>query len=636
MNYIQLILFLIYAAALFIAGLAIYLFMNKDNKAYLNRSVFLGESLLLGSILVVGEMMVLSLIGLYKTFFLWGIVFLNYGFLWYPTVRKQLLDLLRPKSSGRLSTGLFISLLLIFIFRNCFFLVDVDSHSTYLFAQKLWLAKGSSLVGDVATDIRIFSPHFNAVPYALGLSAFREDTLFAQLVVVSWSVIALLLLFGYISYRFNPYYALSGVMLVLFNDHFFYSGANNCCIINSALISFVFAAGYNFWESYRREDPFRLVLALIFLCQLMANKYQMTYTFLFVLVLGVSIQSSWPGKIRLILGNKPWFLCIISAVFLVSLWYLKNFLVTGIPTFPILAGKYRVFNWTPEMSGTFYKIYGGGLSFPKFLKYFSYLFVWPGVHVAKYVLVCILFFPFILMGQFKRAEINRAELFELGYWLGLSILMIMGLCLVNFVDPRHYRYGIGIFAFTLIFVVDYICRSCFGLKSRWIPGVGLFLVALTGYHTIFMQGGAYKRPTFQDNINVILNKLHFEDVWIRYFPKNAMAREGFAAQPEKIKNSAWDTGIAGVTPLSAFLLPIRPQVGLWHTSVVKWDSYKSPDLIAKDLESSGLKWIMRVQDDRLVFLSVKEYAQEAAGYDRFPQSLFYDYGFPKELSEIKY
>ena len=111
--------------------------------------------------------------------------------------------------------------------------------------------------------------------------------------------------------------------------------------------------------------------------------------------------------------------------------------------------------------------------------------------------------------------------------------------------------------------------------------------------------------------------------------------EGFEAHREMAMKGAWDTGVAGVTPLSAFLLPIRPQVGLWHTTVVQWDSYNNPESVVTDLENYGIKWIMRVKDGRLIFLSLEEYAKEAVLYDRHPKKFFYDYGFPRELSEMK-
>lgn len=44
---------------------------------------------------------------------------------------------------------------------------------------------------------------------------------------------------------------------------------------------------------------------------------------------------------------------------------------------------------------------------------------------------------------------------------------------------------------------------------------------------------------------------------------------------------------------------------------------------------------MRVKDDQLVFLPIEDYAQEAVQYERYPRKIFYNYGFPQELAEVK-
>ena len=635
MNHLQFCLFFVYLFSMLIAGIGLYSLMDPKNSDYLNRHVYSGEALLLGSILLVGELVILSLIGLYRVPFLWGAVILNYAFLFRKDTRERFLGLLKERAGLDVPLFLFLALMAVFIFRNMFFLVDVDSHSTYLFAQKLWLSQGTSLVGDTATDIRIFAPQFNAVPYALGLSLFKEDTLFPHLVVISWTLIALLLVFGYASYRFNRYYGLAAAMFVLFNDHIFYSGANSCCIINGAVICFLWAAAYNFWVGRDQNNFFRFTLALIFLSQVMANKYQMAYSVIFLAALGILIQEYPVWKIRQLLEKKKFLFPLLVSVLFLLLWYVKNYLATGLATFPILADKFQIFNWTPDMAHTFNKIFGGGMSFAKFIKYAGYFFVWPGISASKYLWMIIVFLPLLILMNAMKTAIDKDAIRELGYWLCLSTLMVLGLYIVHFVDPRHYRYYIGIFSFSLIFSVDYIFRHCLGIRKRILSGFVILVLSLSGYSIIFDQGGSLKRPTFQDNVGVILNRLHFSDIVIRYYPQNLAVDEGFEAHREMAMKGAWDTGVAGVTPLSAFLLPIRPQVGLWHTTVVQWDSYNNPESVVTDLENYGIKWIMRVKDGRLIFLSLEEYAKEAVLYDRHPKKFFYDYGFPRELSEMK-
>ena len=132
-----------------------------------------------------------------------------------------------------------------------------------------------------------------------------------------------------------------------------------------------------------------------------------------------------------------------------------------------------------------------------------------------------------------------------------------------------------------------------------------------------------------------MNRLHFSDIADRYYPLNKIAEAGLKAHPQKGMKGAWDIGIGGANPLSAFLLPVRPQVGLWNTSVVKWDSYAHPESIVADLKEHGIEWVMRVEGDRLIFLSPEQYAGEAVRYDRYPKNIFYNYNFPQELAEIR-
>jgi hypothetical protein len=101
-------------------------------------------------------------------------------------------------------------------------------------------------------------------------------------------------------------------------------------------------------------------------------------------------------------------------------------------------------------------------------------------------------------------------------------------------------------------------------------------------------------------------------------------------------SAAWDSGVGGVTQLSAYLLPSRPQVGLWHTTAVRWGSYKDVKTITSDLQNLGIEWIMKVEQGKLIFESDEIYAKRAVEFDRFPKQLFYNYGFPQELVNVKY
>ena len=124
------------------------------------------------------------------------------------------------------------------------------------------------------------------------------------------------------------------------------------------------------------------------------------------------------------------------------------------------------------------------------------------------------------------------------------------------------------------------------------------------------------------------------DVILRHYPKNILARELFEHNKDRAMRSAWnDDGFHG---LSAFLLPDRPHVGLWFATVVRWDSYQNEELIIKDLKDYGLQWIMDSSSGpTVVFLSLEEYAKKAVTYDRFPKQIGFPYNMPEELTRSK-
>ena len=451
------------------------------------------------------------------------------------------------------------------------------------------------------------------------------------MVNLSWRLIVLVLVFGYTSYRLNRYCGLAAAILVLFNDHFFYSGVNNSVIINSAVVAFVFAAAYNFWESRVRNCPVRFAFAIVFSIYLMANKYQMAYAFIFLLIFGFFIQANVFQKTKDIFKNKRLLWVVLMATFFASLWYVKNFLITGDPVFPIFAGRLNAFNWTvaQEMAYTKEVV---GLPPSLILKYLNYLFIWPGINAAKYVIVVISLLPVFLISAGKKDQIEKDSVMELSFWLGLSLVLIIGTCLASCAEPRYYRYSIGVFGFSAVFALYYVFRYSFQIKKEFLISGIILLLSFPGYKIVFQQRGPLERPAIQDNINVLLNKLHFDDILDRYYPETRVAIESFSQNKEKTTESAWDFGMIGAKRLSFFLLPIRPHVGKWSTSVICWDSYKSEDLIIRDLKTYGIKWIMRVKEDDLIFLPVEDYAHELLTDERYNEKITSDYGLPNELT----
>lgn len=629
MNYFQFGLFLVYAVSVFIIGIAISVFLNNAERMRMNRFLYIGEAFLLGSIVLVGELLILSLIGLYRAPYLWGAVLLNYAFILKKEIRSGFVEALYSKSRIDFPTIIFILLLVILIFRNCYFLIDVDSLSTYLFTQKLWLSSGTSLIGSVTNDMRIFVPQFEAVPYSLGIAIFGQEALFPQLINLFWRLIAVFLIFGYTTYRFNSYYGLAAAVFVIFNDHFFYSGANQWVTINGAVIALLFGAVYNFWEARKKNEAMYITLALIFLSQLMSNKYYLFFIFLFLLIGGIAVQIRPFEKIKEILKCKKYTYAILIALLLMSLSYIKNFIITGDPAFPLFAGRLHVFGWTIEKQKVYSQFVGGiGMNPLKLIKYMSYLFIWPGINSAKYTLISIIILPFTILVYSIRQKIDREEVIELCFWLGVSILLLFGLCLAVWQHPRYYRFLICLFSFATILSLRFIIKYVFGIKNEFIFISVILLFAFQGYSIINQGGAITNRPTIKENVDILLNRMRMNYIIKKHHPEVYIALKGLTENKDKINSSAWFNNING------FLLPDRPVVSLLYSTTIKWDSYSNENLIVNDLNKMGIKWIMTLRDNRLIFLTAEEFAKEAIKFDRQPKKIEEDYGFPEELTRI--
>lgn len=639
MNYAQFGMFAVFFFSVVSCGLAVYNFINRENKSFINGSIFLGEVLLLGSTLLVGELLLLSFAGLYKAPYLWSAVFLNYGLLFSAKNRRSCALFLNKKAVFNLPFLLLMLLLAVFVFRNCYFLVDVDSHGGYLLTQKIWLSAGTSLIGDAGFDARLFVPQFNAVPYGLGLSVFGTETLFPQLINTFWRLIVIILVFGYTAYYFNGYYGLGAAMFVLLNDHFFYSGANRYVIINGAVIAFYFAAAYNFWEARRRRCSFRFFLALIFLTQLTANKYQIIFDLLFLAVLGLVIQPDLKQRIKDIFSRKERLYCLIGACFISGLWLLKNLLLCGNPLFPMLAGKLGTFNWTTPLEAVSLKraFY---ISPMKLFKFLSYFFIWPGVAVAKYVFFCLTLLPLFILKVFLREKFDKEALLGFSFWLGLSLLSIIGICFTGWQDPRAYRYLIAVFSFTTVLSISYIFTEVLHIRKKIVIGCVIILLAAAGgrnegLRVMKMTAGGLEFPTFGENMGVITDRLHADYAVKKHYPAVSEINKVLKDNKDKLKKLAWDQDCLGPYT-SAFVLPISTVVSLQLNALIKWDSYESPELIENDLREYGIDWVITRKDDKFVIISSADYAKMAVKFERYPRYTNYDYGFPEELKKIQY
>ncbi|MBU1997442.1 MAG: hypothetical protein KKF78_09850, partial [Candidatus Omnitrophica bacterium] len=132
MNHIQFGLFALFWASVLISGSYFYSHLTEKDPLKTNRCIALGESLLLGSIILYGSLMLLGIMGLYSKTFIWAAVLANFFFLFKKRTRSELQSFFLRSFPISLPFFVFIIMLLLFIYRNCYFLVDVDSHSTYL------------------------------------------------------------------------------------------------------------------------------------------------------------------------------------------------------------------------------------------------------------------------------------------------------------------------------------------------------------------------------------------------------------------------------------------------------------------------------------------------------------------------
>lgn len=630
-NYSQFVLFFIFCASIFVAGVAAYYFLDRDGRerAVFNRALILGETLLLGSIVIVGALFSLSFVGLYRAPFLWLVIAAGFLPLFFAGVRQDIVRICRCSFFRSPSALVFIALFLVMFFRNCYFMVDVDATTNYLYTAKVWLERGTSLIREPGLNYHVYFPQFDVVPYALGLSLFMDEPLFPELVVVFWRLIPLLLMYGYASHRLGKWYGLAGVMFILFNEHFFYSGANRYVILNPMIIAFYFAAAYNLWESRHGRGAFRLMLGLIFAAHVITNKYQALYGCALLMFAAVFVQEELGRKIKAIFSNKRWVTFSALSLFFVALWFIKNIITTGDPVFPILAGRFHVPGWTLQADESF--LHGlGGLNVMKILKYLNYLFISQGIVPSKLVALMLTFLPLvILIALKKRNPPDRDEMLELCFWLVLSVLMLIGVTKGSHWDSRYYRFPIGIFTWAAMFGIYFVFRYNLGITRKWVAGGCLFVFALTGVRIVKAEDGPFFYPNIKENIGVIMNRIHMADIMPKQYPNVKNLQQAIADNPDKMESVAYYVRAMSNFPL--YFVPTRPIVGVYRTNVIGWDSYDSEELVVKDLVDNGIKWVVAFDGTNAEFLSPQEFAEIAVQENRFPKEYYHADFFPDEL-----
>lgn len=634
MNHIQFELFALFCTSVLISGSYFYSHLTEKDPLKENRCIALGESLLLGSTILYGTLMLLGILGLYSKPFIWAAVSANCLFLFKTRTRSELKLLFSKSLPLSLPFFVFTIMLLLFIYRNCYFLVDVDSHSTYLLTQKMWLHYGKSTIGNPGIDARFYIPQFDTIFYGLGLSVFPKETLFPQLINTYWRVIALILTFGYTSYRFNKYYGLAASMFLFFNYHFLFSGANKWVIINPAIISLIFVSSYCFLESRRQNSDSRFFISLIFLSFIPSNKYQGIFVMLFILLFGLFIQTSLLKKIKSLFDTRKKIILFALFISISLLIFIKNYIATGSPIFPILAGKFHLLNRHPQMDEAF-RQYARGVDFRTFVKFIGYLHHFAEVMPAKRVLFTLVLFPVILLKILTKNELDKEKTIELVYWISLSVFALFGICYVTHQDPRYYGYPIALMAFASVYSLHYILTECFKIKNIVILCMCMLYFASRGYKFFKEEGGFYHLPYYKENLLVLKDKLHTADVIDTYFLHQAYVEKGIIGNQALIEKSGWDYSQGG-TNYSPFLVPIRPQVSFWWTSIINWDSYESEEKIINDLRDFGIEYVMGVENSELRFIPISEFAKKAIKFDRYPKRIQFPGFLPEELTRTKY
>ncbi len=635
MNYIQFILFFIFAIGAFLAGLPVYSRLTKEDSLKSCRSIFLGEVLLIGSILIYAGLMIVSMLGLYTVHFIWGVVGLAYLAIFDKNSRDEILALFKKEAAFSLPVIVFIVMAAVFFYRNCYFLMDVDSHTAYLLTQKIWLENKTSLIGSPALDLRVYVAQFDAVFYGLGLSVFPRETLFPQLINTFFRLIAVLLVFGYTNYRFNKWYGLAASMYMFFNIAFHISGANRWVVLNGALVALIFAASYSMWEGRAQKSNARFLLALVFLLLIPSNKYQGLLVAIFIFALGMFVQRNPLKQIVGIFKSRFYVSAFALFVVIAALHFIKNWIATGCPSFPIFAGQFNALNHTPEMDAVF-RQYTKGVDLNLFTRYFGYLFLWHDIIPERRVIYVLIYLPFIILMMMRRNKvINYDVTFEFMYWLALSIASVFGICILMFQDPRYYVFPLGVMVFTTIFAVHYIFRECLKVRVTFIIVLFMIFFATPWYKIYTKNIDEFSNPTYKQNWEVVTDKIHTSDVVSIYYPRQNEVDEAIRNNPDKFAKSAWYFFMQP-NRHSSFLSPIRPYVSVLTTSIISWESYESEEKVINDLKAYGIKWLIDYRDDKVVFIPVNDFAKEMVVFDRYPKKVQYDYGFPEELTRTKY
>jgi uncharacterized membrane protein len=234
---------------------------------------------------------------------------------------------------------------------------------------------------------------------------------------------------------------------------------------------------------------------------------------------------------------------------------------------------------------------------------------------------------------------EKDKIKEMGYWLSMSVLLLLGVCLVSHQDSRYYRYPLAVFSFAAVYGWYFL------LVKLWrVPSLLAVLILLIyagasmaneGFKVALYQGGDEDYPTIKENMAVLKGQLQTEEALKQRYPKIEQVLQLVKSDPEKFKRSAWDMDGSFQENIPQFWLPSRPVASLWMSNLINWNSYGDLKKIIQDFHGHNIDWVIAVgMDGRWSFIPVEAYASRLTAQMRFPTHKFSAYTGIPELDNL--
>ncbi len=347
--------------------------------------------------------------------------------------------------------------MLVFVFFwNLYPTFDVDSLSNYFPVLQIFL-ENHGVYFSHYNDVRFAFPLGENMMSVLGFAWWRDSTFFAQLMQGFSKIMFLAGLYG--AGRSLGLGTLSLIVpaLVVSEEHFIASGANQFVHINVILthaVCFLFYGLIVFCEQKKRSY---LLLAMAALGISLLCKYiGLVYLIIFGGVIGMlmflredicqDLGNFLKTRFHFLVG----FILVVGSVTIIP--YVLNWLWSGTPIFPISVGPLHSSFYDAHIRelGSLWHYH---LSLSEAFKNFSAFMVWPGMLPSK-ILVPLAFGAGILQFLlFKRP--SRLFGYAMAFFV-LSMLMVILQEWYIVYEMRYYRFGIGIYALSCALFIGFI------------------------------------------------------------------------------------------------------------------------------------------------------------------------------------